>query len=168
MHIFDSRDILDDILNVRLQTLGVMEYSFPVNMAGSTYNWHLYDVGGAVSDLNLHFFQLFQLSFSVGRYRSLFITFQELLGVWSLNFSHQRQTWIPYFDDGECIGLIIWVFQLLTLFVLATAIIFLGMPTRTLPMITTLELKNTNQLQLVPSIRYWLFIFLIDTPSHES
>lgn len=43
-------DILDDILNVRLQTLGVMEHSFPVNMAGRSYNWKLYDVGGAVSD----------------------------------------------------------------------------------------------------------------------
>ncbi|KAF8893616.1 G-protein alpha subunit [Infundibulicybe gibba] len=37
----------DDILNVRLQTLGVMEHSFLINMAGSTYNWKLYDVGGA-------------------------------------------------------------------------------------------------------------------------
>lgn len=37
----------DDILNVRLQTLGVMEHSFPVSMAGKTYNWKLYDVGGA-------------------------------------------------------------------------------------------------------------------------
>ncbi|KAF9000413.1 guanine nucleotide binding protein, alpha subunit [Cyathus striatus] len=37
----------DDILNVRLQTLGVMEHSFPINMGGSTYNWKLYDVGGA-------------------------------------------------------------------------------------------------------------------------
>ena len=42
---------LDDILNVRLQTLGVMEHSFPVSMAGKTYHWKLYDVGGAVSDL---------------------------------------------------------------------------------------------------------------------
>lgn len=40
---------LDDILNVRLQTLGVMEHSFPVNLAGKTYHWKLYDVGGAVS-----------------------------------------------------------------------------------------------------------------------
>ncbi|KAG5638217.1 hypothetical protein H0H81_001218 [Sphagnurus paluster] len=37
----------DDILNVRLQTLGVMEHTFPVDMGGSTYDWKLYDVGGA-------------------------------------------------------------------------------------------------------------------------
>ncbi|TFK44091.1 guanine nucleotide binding protein, alpha subunit [Crucibulum laeve] len=37
----------DDILNVRLQTLGIMEHSFPINMGGITYNWKLYDVGGA-------------------------------------------------------------------------------------------------------------------------
>lgn len=47
--LIDSHD-LDDILNVRLQTLGVMEHSFPVSMAGKTYHWKLYDVGGAVSD----------------------------------------------------------------------------------------------------------------------
>lgn len=38
----------DDILNVRLQTLGVIEHSFEINMAGSRYDWKLYDVGGAV------------------------------------------------------------------------------------------------------------------------
>ena len=43
-------DVLDDILNVRLPTLGVMEHSFPVSLAGKTYNWKLYDVGGAVSN----------------------------------------------------------------------------------------------------------------------
>ncbi|KAF8233365.1 guanine nucleotide binding protein, alpha subunit [Tricholoma matsutake] len=37
----------DDILSVRLQTLGVMEHTFPINMGGSTYDWKLYDVGGA-------------------------------------------------------------------------------------------------------------------------
>lgn len=41
--------MLDDILNVRLQTLGVVEHSFPVFMGGSSYNWKIYDVGGAVS-----------------------------------------------------------------------------------------------------------------------
>ncbi|KAF5346694.1 hypothetical protein D9756_010364 [Leucocoprinus leucothites] len=52
----------DDILNVRLQTLGVMEHSFPITMGGLSYNWKIYDVGGARG---------------------------------------QRQTWIPFFDDGE-------------------------------------------------------------------
>ncbi|KDR67791.1 hypothetical protein GALMADRAFT_105456 [Galerina marginata CBS 339.88] len=37
----------DDILNVRLQTLGVMEHTFPISMAGKKYDWKLYDVGGA-------------------------------------------------------------------------------------------------------------------------
>jgi len=37
----------DDILNVRLQTLGIMEHTFPINMGGLTYDWKLYDVGGA-------------------------------------------------------------------------------------------------------------------------
>jgi hypothetical protein len=41
---------LDDILNVRLQTLGVMEHTFPINMGGLMYDWKLYDVGGAVCD----------------------------------------------------------------------------------------------------------------------
>ncbi|KAG6819953.1 hypothetical protein H0H93_007092 [Arthromyces matolae] len=36
-----------DILNVRLQTLGVMEHTFQINMGGMTYDWKLYDVGGA-------------------------------------------------------------------------------------------------------------------------
>lgn len=41
---------LDDILSVRLQTLGVMEHTFPINMGGMTYDWKLYDVGGAVCE----------------------------------------------------------------------------------------------------------------------
>lgn len=38
-----------DVLNVRLQTLGVAEHSFDVELCGSRYNWLMYDVGGAVS-----------------------------------------------------------------------------------------------------------------------
>jgi hypothetical protein len=38
----------DDILNVRLQTLGVVEHSFDIGLGGSCYNWKMYDVGGAV------------------------------------------------------------------------------------------------------------------------
>jgi len=41
--------VLDDILHVRLQTLGVTEHSFDINIAGNHYTWILYDVGGAVS-----------------------------------------------------------------------------------------------------------------------
>ncbi|KAK7043117.1 hypothetical protein VNI00_008471 [Paramarasmius palmivorus] len=39
--------ITDDVLNVRLQTLGVIEHSFPINLGGMMYEWRLYDVGGA-------------------------------------------------------------------------------------------------------------------------
>lgn len=38
----------DDILNVRIQTLGVTEHSFEINLAGKDVDWTLYDVGGAV------------------------------------------------------------------------------------------------------------------------
>lgn len=38
----------EDILHVRLQTLGVKEHSFEVGMGGIQYTWSLYDVGGAV------------------------------------------------------------------------------------------------------------------------
>ncbi|KAH8993235.1 G-protein alpha subunit [Lactarius hatsudake] len=37
----------DDILHVRLQTLGVTEHSFDINVGGNHYSWILYDVGGA-------------------------------------------------------------------------------------------------------------------------
>ena len=40
--------LAEDILHVRLQTLGVKEHSFDINMGGINYNWLLYDVGGAV------------------------------------------------------------------------------------------------------------------------
>lgn len=38
----------EDILNVRLQTLGVKEHSFDISLSGTQVNWLLYDVGGAV------------------------------------------------------------------------------------------------------------------------
>ena len=41
--------MLDDILHVRLQTLGVTEHTFDINVGGNHYTWILYDVGGAVS-----------------------------------------------------------------------------------------------------------------------
>ncbi|EAU90930.1 hypothetical protein CC1G_02317 [Coprinopsis cinerea okayama7 len=37
----------DDILRVRLRTLGVIEHNFSVPMGGVLYNWRLFDVGGA-------------------------------------------------------------------------------------------------------------------------
>jgi hypothetical protein len=49
--------MIDDILNVRLQTLGIMEHCFPITMGGLSYNWKLYDVGGAVSLLSVFFFE---------------------------------------------------------------------------------------------------------------
>ncbi|TFY75110.1 hypothetical protein EWM64_g8902, partial [Hericium alpestre] len=39
----------EDILHVRLQTLGVTEHAFDVNFGGGHYNWLLYDVGGAAA-----------------------------------------------------------------------------------------------------------------------
>ncbi|KAI0630050.1 G-protein alpha subunit [Trametes polyzona] len=38
----------EDILHVRLQTIGVTEHAFDINLGGTQYNWLLYDVGGAV------------------------------------------------------------------------------------------------------------------------
>ncbi|EAU83189.1 guanine nucleotide-binding protein alpha-1 subunit [Coprinopsis cinerea okayama7 len=37
----------DDILHARVQTMGVAEHTFDVNLHGKTVTWHLYDVGGA-------------------------------------------------------------------------------------------------------------------------
>ncbi|KZP22348.1 G-alpha-domain-containing protein [Athelia psychrophila] len=37
----------EDILNVRLQTLGVAEHRYDVVLGGVNYNWLMYDVGGA-------------------------------------------------------------------------------------------------------------------------
>jgi hypothetical protein len=39
--------LTDDILHARVQTLGVAEHGFGVNMHGNTVTWHIYDVGGA-------------------------------------------------------------------------------------------------------------------------
>jgi guanine nucleotide-binding protein subunit alpha len=41
--------VVDDILHVRLQTLGVTEHAFDINYGGNHYTWILYDVGGSVS-----------------------------------------------------------------------------------------------------------------------
>ncbi|KIY43910.1 G-alpha-domain-containing protein [Fistulina hepatica ATCC 64428] len=37
----------DDILHARIQTMGVAEHVFDVNIHGKSVTWHLYDVGGA-------------------------------------------------------------------------------------------------------------------------
>ncbi|KAI6155201.1 guanine nucleotide binding protein, alpha subunit [Pisolithus tinctorius] len=37
----------DDILHARIQTMGVSEHVFDVDVHGKTVTWHLYDVGGA-------------------------------------------------------------------------------------------------------------------------
>ncbi|KAF7315987.1 hypothetical protein MIND_00115800 [Mycena indigotica] len=39
----------DDVLRVRLQTIGVVEHSIPVKTAGGTHLWKIYDVGGVLS-----------------------------------------------------------------------------------------------------------------------
>ena len=37
----------DDILHARIQTMGVAEHFFDVNIHGKLVTWHLFDVGGA-------------------------------------------------------------------------------------------------------------------------
>ncbi|KAJ4494701.1 G-protein alpha subunit [Lentinula edodes] len=37
----------DDILHARIQTMGVAEHIFDVNIHGKSVSWHLFDVGGA-------------------------------------------------------------------------------------------------------------------------
>ncbi|KAJ3732515.1 guanine nucleotide-binding protein [Lentinula guzmanii] len=37
----------DDILHARIQTMGVAEHVFDVNIHGKSVSWHLFDVGGA-------------------------------------------------------------------------------------------------------------------------
>jgi len=37
----------EDILHVRMKTLGVVEHSLSINQAGKEYTWRMYDVGGA-------------------------------------------------------------------------------------------------------------------------
>ncbi|KAJ7678734.1 guanine nucleotide binding protein, alpha subunit [Mycena rosella] len=40
---------IDDVLHVRLQTVGVIEHSLKVNTVGGSYIWKIYDVGGTVN-----------------------------------------------------------------------------------------------------------------------
>jgi guanine nucleotide-binding protein subunit alpha len=37
----------DDILHARIQTMGVAEHVFDLNIHGKAVSWHLFDVGGA-------------------------------------------------------------------------------------------------------------------------
>lgn len=46
MFIYD-RYLSDDILHARIQTMGVAQHVFDVNIHGKSVTWHLYDVGGA-------------------------------------------------------------------------------------------------------------------------
>lgn len=39
--------LIDDILHARIQTMGVAEHIFDVDIHGKTVTWHLFDVGGA-------------------------------------------------------------------------------------------------------------------------
>ena len=58
--------VVDDILHVRLQTLGVTEHSFDINYGGNHYTWILYDVGGSVSHWYT-FYYSFSVDVSPGR-----------------------------------------------------------------------------------------------------
>lgn len=46
-HAYINRVPADDILHARIQTMGVAEHVFDVNIHGKLVTWHLYDVGGA-------------------------------------------------------------------------------------------------------------------------
>lgn len=43
----NDRRALDDILHARIQTMGVAEHIFDVDIHGKSVSWHLFDVGGA-------------------------------------------------------------------------------------------------------------------------
>lgn len=43
-----SSRLAEDILAVRLRSLGIAQHTFDVSHTGTTYSWVLYDVGGAV------------------------------------------------------------------------------------------------------------------------
>ncbi|KAF7357942.1 hypothetical protein MVEN_00840800 [Mycena venus] len=46
--LFFLSQLADDVLHVRLQTVGVIEHSMKVNTVGGSYIWRIYDVGGTV------------------------------------------------------------------------------------------------------------------------
>jgi hypothetical protein len=46
----------DDLLNVRLQTLGIAEHRYHITLGGDRYSWLMYDVGGAVRVLSYQFY----------------------------------------------------------------------------------------------------------------
>lgn len=46
-HIFIFSIPSDDILHARIQTMGVAEHIFDVDIHGKSVSWHLFDVGGA-------------------------------------------------------------------------------------------------------------------------
>ena len=47
LHAYTHLLFADDILHARIQTMGVAEHVFDVNLHGKMVTWHLYDVGGA-------------------------------------------------------------------------------------------------------------------------
>jgi hypothetical protein len=66
-----------------------MEHSFPISMGGLSYNWKIYDVGGAVSafgrrecfsHINHPFFTIINLCID------FFSSFPILLGIYSILF----------------------------------------------------------------------------------
>jgi hypothetical protein len=95
--------MLDDILHVRLQTLGVTEHSFDITVAGTRYTWILYDVGGAVS---CYYHCLFPFFVDVS-YRIPVERPGERPDIAMINAKKsytilpQRHAWVPYFEDGK-------------------------------------------------------------------
>jgi len=94
--------VVDDILHVRLQTLGVREHFFDINYGGTHYTWILYDVGGSVSHWCTSSCPFFVKlgSFLVersGKPTNPEMTTSRL----SYTSSTQRHAWVPYLDDGK-------------------------------------------------------------------
>lgn len=86
----------DDMLHVRLQTVGVIEHSMKVNTVGGSYIWRIYDVGGTVSGFRQRADQLLKSDRQRSQVMSRTFPF-ELIAYPDM----QRPAWCSYFDDGE-------------------------------------------------------------------
>ncbi|TFY71148.1 hypothetical protein EVG20_g1842 [Dentipellis fragilis] len=99
----------EDLLHVRLQTLGVTEHAFDINFGGGHYNWLLYDVGGAV-----------RLFLSITAFRAHMATFPAWPGKFPFSILSRSRTGIDEQDNVAVNPMICTAPRL------ATAIIFLA------------------------------------------
>ena len=112
-----------------------MEHSFPVNMAGRTYHWKLYDVGGAVSEkkktciISIPLNGLIFFYYSVDRCGiNLILSSVSDLSKFFFFFISDKLGLLTLTMASISTPLFICFANSLTPFILATAIIFLGMP----------------------------------------